>query len=74
MTPPRTEKPPDDDNDDGDKPLTPEERAWIRHAMRDDQHAAWLRGRIKVFLPWIMTLVAAVVATGDWLTKHFTLK
>lgn len=67
-----TEKPPDDDNDD--RPLTSEERRWVRNAMRDEAHASWLRGRIKVFLPWVMTIVAAIVATGDWVAKHFTLR
>ena len=69
MTPPHADKQPDEDNDD-DRPLTPEERAWVRHAMRDEQHAAWLRGRIKVVWPWLIAVIGAVVATVDWIQKH----
>ena len=73
MTPPHPdrEKPPDH--------LTEDEIAWIREnrewldaERKSSEHATWLRGRIKVINPWLITVVAAVVAVGDWLMKHFT--
>lgn len=75
MTPPHTEKPPD-----GNEPFTPEERALLRsliqkapvieHIVQEEEHATWLRGRIKVFWPWIAAAVTAVVAAVDWVQKH----
>ena len=61
MTPP-----PSPESDD----LTPEEKAWVRNAVLDDQYTKRLRERIKVVWPWFIAIVSAIVATVDWIQKH----
>lgn len=73
MTPPQnaTEKPLDR--------LTKDEIEWFRDnkewldtQRQSSEHEAWLRGRIKVIYPWLITIVGVLVAAGDWLHKTFT--
>ena len=76
MTPPHAsnrEKPPDHLTEDEIEWLR-ENREWIEGQRKSVEHEAWLRGRLKVIMPWILSIVAALVATADWLTKHFTLR
>lgn len=75
MTPPHTdrERPPDHLTEDEIEWLR-ENREWLDQQRRAVEHEAWLRGRIKVILPWILSVVAALVAAFDWLSKHFTLR
>jgi hypothetical protein len=75
MTPPHTdrEKPPGRLTDDEIEWLR-DNREWIESQRKSSEHEAWLRGRIKVVWPWVITVIAALVATGDWLAKHFTTK
>ena len=47
-----------------------ENRAFIEAQRKASEHEAWLRGRIKVIWPWIITGVAALVAVIDWIYKH----
>ena len=60
-----------DASDDDGRPLTPEENAWVRQARRDEQHASWLRGRIKIFWPWVVSVTGGIVWLIDWLPKHW---
>lgn len=75
MTPPHApkEKPSDRLTSDEIEWLR-ENKEWIEAQRKSSEHEAWLRGRIKVVWPWVITIIAAVVATGDWLAKHFTTK
>lgn len=67
MNPPRhTEKPPDTDDDT----LTHEEILWIREQRKQDAHAQWLRGQIRVIWPWAVSVVGAVVAALIWIRDH----
>ena len=73
MTPPHTdrEKPPDHLTEDEIEWIR-ENREWLDAERKSSEHATWLRGRIKVIYPWLITVVAGIVAVGDWLMKHFT--
>lgn len=75
MTPPHQdrEKPPDHLTEDEIEWLR-DNRDWIEQQRRSVEHEAWLRGRIKVIMPWVLSAIAAVVAAFDWLYKHFTLR
>jgi hypothetical protein len=76
MTPPHTsnrEKPPDRLTSDEIEWLR-ENKEWLDAQRKSSEHEAWLRGRIKVVWPWVITILAAIVATGEWLAKHFTTK
>jgi hypothetical protein len=65
MTPPHTdrEKPPDDE-------LTPDDIQWIRQQRKQDAHAEWLRGQIKVIYPWALSVIGALVAAIIWIRDH----
>lgn len=64
-----------DDSDDmpldGEHEFTREERAELRRILRTEAHASWLRRRIKVIVPWLIPVLAGIVATIDWITKHW---
>ena len=72
MNPPhnRAEKPPNDEQYDGETPLTPAERAHVRRILDEDNKATWLRGRVKIIWPWIAAAAVAVVGVIDWIQKH----
>ena len=63
MTPKHAEKPPDDE-------LTPDDIAWIRRQRKLDEHAAWLRGQVRVIWPWAVSVVGALVAALMWIRDH----
>lgn len=69
MNPPRhtRDRPPDDDADDE---ITPEDIRWIREQRRQDAHAKWLRGQIKVIYPWALSIIGALVAAAIWIKDH----
>ena len=73
MTPPHSngEKPPDRLTDDEIEWIR-ENREWIESARKSSEHEAWLRGRVAVIWPWVIAVIAALVAAFDWLAKHFT--
>ena len=75
MTPPHQdrERPPDHLTEDEIEWIR-ENREWLDQQRRAVEREAWLRGRIKVILPWILSVVAALVAAFDWLAKHFALR
>lgn len=54
--------------------LTQDDIHWIHDKRKQDAHEAWLRGRVRVVWPWLVAVVATIVAVGDWLAKHFTLR
>lgn len=64
-----------DDSDDmpldGEHEFSSEERARLRRILRDEAHATWLRRRIKVIVPWVITVAGATVAAVDYIVKHW---
>lgn len=61
---PRTEKPPPEDG------LTHDDVLWIREQRKQDAHAQWLRGQIRVVYPWVISVVGAIVAATLWIKDH----
>jgi hypothetical protein len=55
---------------ESDMPLTPDEIRHMRRLMLDDDRATWLRKQVKVWLPWLLTIVAGLWAFIDWVMKH----
>lgn len=58
---------------DGEEPLTAEERTWIRQQIKRDEHEAWLRGQIKILWPWVVSIIASLVAAIAWIKEHVKL-
>ena len=56
--------------DDAGDEITPEDVRWIREQRRQDAHAQWLRGQIKVVYPWVLSIVGAIVAAVIWIKDH----
>ena len=51
-------------------PLTKSEVVQLRKMLVDDDHATWLRKQVKVFVPWIATVVASGYGLVLWVSKH----
>jgi len=66
-------EPHDAHEEDGETPLTDEERKWVRHQMRQHQHEEWLRGQVRVLWPWVIAIVGALVAVASWVKEHVRL-
>lgn len=66
MTPPHNP-------DDGPPHITPEDIQWIRQQRKDDAHAEWLRGQIKIIWPWAISIVGAIVGAVMWIRDHVRL-
>lgn len=59
---------------DGDKDLTPDERLMLRKMMREEERASWARRRLKIFLPAVVAVVAAVWQVADWAIRHIQVR
>ncbi len=51
-------------------PFTDNELKRLRQLLQDDDRATWLRKQIRVFTPWVVTVVAGIWALAEWLSKH----
>ena len=52
------------------EPLSLDEIAAVRRILEQSKHEARLRGRIRVVLPWFITLLAGIIAAIDWINRH----
>lgn len=59
---------------EGATDLTPTERLEIRRIIRDDQHARWAMRRARVWVPVLITVLAAIGGAVNWIASHVTLK
>lgn len=71
MTPPhRKERPPDDLEP---PELTDEDIRWVREQRKQDAHAKWLRGQIKILWPYVAAVLGTTVAVLTWIRDHVRL-
>ena len=59
---------------DGDKELTSAERLMLRKMMRDEERASWARRRLKILIPALVAVVAAVWQAADWAIRHIQVR
>lgn len=51
-----------------------DERARLRRVLQEYDRATWLRRQIRVFVPWVAAVVAALWGVIEFLSKHIQWK